>query len=143
MPPASLTRRRVRPARLAHLLGPPAPRLVVVTAAVVVEMTGFVGVVVRSRGGADLLLESGESDAVDADVAVHADVALERLAVPLEYEIRNPRVGTEVARVASLEAGMLCGEPLGLLPDAHLQDTGEEEVGEDGDAPDAEPPATL
>src|SRR5215212_4770935 len=138
MPPASLSRRRVRPAWLAHSLGPPAPRLVV---AVVVGMTGLVGVVVGGRGGANLLLEAGESDAVDADVAVHADVALKRLAVALEYEIRDPRVGTEVASVADLEAGVLSGEPLGLFPDAPLQDAGEEEVGEDGDAPDAEPPA--
>ena len=80
---------------------------------------------------------------MDADVAVHADVALEGLAVALHDQGRHPRVGPEVARVAHLHFGVVFGEIPALFPDALFEDAGEEEVGEDGDAPGAEPPATL
>jgi hypothetical protein len=42
-----------------------------------VVVAWLIGVVVRGCGSADLLLEAGEGDTVDADIAVHADVALE------------------------------------------------------------------
>src|SRR5918998_3158211 len=110
---------------------------------VAVVVSRLVRVVVRGRGGAYLLLEAGQRDAVDADVAVHPDVALEGLAVTLQHQVRHPRVGPEVAGVAHLDPGVLCRETPALLADALFEDAGEEEVGEDGDAPEAEPPAPV
>ena len=108
-------------------------RAVIVAVVVAVVVAGLVGVVVGGGGGADLLLEAREGDAVDADVAVHPDVAAIGLAVALEDEVGDACVRPEVARVADLHAGILLRELLALLPDALLEDAGEQEVGEDGD----------
>ena len=59
------------PGELPHLVFE-GHRSVVMVAVVVARL---VGVVVGRGGGADLLLEAGEGDPVDADVAVHPDVA--------------------------------------------------------------------
>ena len=95
-------RRRARSPRRAPVRGLRAPRLVVMVA-----VAGLVGVVVGRGGGADLLLEAGQGDAVDANVAVHADVALEGLrgSAP-DQKVSHPRVGPEVSGVAHLDIGV-------------------------------------
>src|SRR3712207_6696663 len=100
-------------------------------------MTGFIRVVVGSGGSADLLLEARQGYPVDAEIAVHSDVARIGLAVALQDEIRHPRVRSEVAGMAHLDTGVLRGKPLALVPYAFLEHAGEQEVGEDYDAPGA------
>src|ERR671932_503912 len=105
--------------------------MVAITVSVVVPR--LVGVVVGGCGGTDLLLEPGEGDPVDADIAVHPDVTLDGLLVPLEEEIRDELVRAEVARVRDLDSFFTGREACALLADALLENPGEEEVGEDGD----------
>ncbi len=76
-------------------------------------------------------------------VAVHADVAVERLAVALQDQLGQPAVGSELRTRAHLDVGV-AGGPLGRLRrDAVDQHPGEEEVGHDRDPGRAEPPAPV
>lgn len=59
--------------------------VVVVTVCVAVCVVG--GVVVRALRLADAVAEPGDRDAVDAGVAVHPDVASDRLVVALEDKV--------------------------------------------------------
>ena len=59
----------------------------------VLVVPGLVGVVVGRCRGADLLLEAGQGDAVDANVAVHADVSSQGLRITLDHKVSQPRSG--------------------------------------------------
>ena len=48
---------------------------------------GVVGVVVRALRPADLVGEARQGDPVGAGVAVHPDVAAQRLVVPLQHQV--------------------------------------------------------
>src|SRR5215204_2528594 len=115
-------------------------RLVMVTVLVV---TAFVRVVVGRRLGADLLLEAREGDAVDAHVAVHADVPGQSLCGTLDHKVSYSSGWPEVSCVAHLDAGVRQGECFALPADTLLEDAGKQEVGEDHDVPGAEFEAAI
>ena len=96
---------------------------------VTVIVVRFVGMVVGCCGSTDLLLEAGEGDPVDADVAVHPDITINRLPVALHDEVRDPTVRTEVAPIGDGDPGISLGELLTLPPNALLQNARKEEVG--------------
>ena len=77
------------------------------------RVPGLVWVVVGRCRGADLGLEAGQGDAVDAHVAVHADVSSHGLRITLDHKVSEPRVRPEVPCVVHLDVGirlqrMLC-----------------------------------
>src|SRR5215210_9328378 len=105
---------------------------------VAMVMARFVGVIMGCSGGADLLFEAGEGDPVDADVAVHPDVPAYGLVVTLHKQVHDLFVRPEVAGVGDGDPGICGGKLLASMPDSFLENAGEEEVGEDGDAPGAQ-----
>src|SRR5215218_2540897 len=124
----------------ALLLDHRGPRLVMVAVHVVPRLVRMV--VGRGRR-ADLILEAGQGNAVDANVAVHADVAIHSFCVTLDHKVSYPLVRSEVPCVAQLDAGVRRCEHLALFADALLEYAGKEEVGEDDDALRTEPEAAI
>src|SRR5215217_7972008 len=112
---------------------------------VVVQMVvpRLVGMVVGCCRGADLLLKTGQGDAVDAHVAVHADVSFHSLCITLDHKVSYSLVRPEVPCVAHLDAGIRHPECFALPADTLLENAGKEEVGEDDYAFRAEPAAAL
>ena len=104
---------------------------------------GLVGVVVGRRRGADLLLEARQGDAVDAHVAVHADIPSQGLCITLDHKVSYPRVRSEVSRIAHLDARVRIRECSALQADTLFEDAGKQEVGEDYNALRAEPEAAI
>ena len=94
----------------------------------------FVRMVVGRRGGANLLLETRQRDAVDTHVAIHADVPRHGLVITLDHKVSDALVRSEVSGVADLDVGVCGGELFTLVADAFFENAGEEEVGEDYDA---------
>ena len=78
----------------------------------------LVGVVVGRCGGADLLLEARQGDAVDAHVAVHADVPFDRLGITFDQKVSHTSVRSEVPGVAYFYFGVGFRERLALPADA-------------------------
>src|SRR5215207_10531968 len=106
-------------------------------------MSRLVRVVVWRCGGTDLLLEARQGDAVDAHVAVHADVSFLSLCVTFDQKVSNPPIRPEVPGVAHLDAWVQRGERLALLADSLLEDACKQKIGENDDALRAEPAAAL
>ncbi len=75
---------------------------------------------------------------MDADVAVHPYVSAYGLMVTLHEQVHYLFVRPEVAGVGDGDPGVFGGELLAPMSDAFFEDAGEEEVGEDGDPPDAQ-----
>src|SRR5690242_3263756 len=99
-PPTTTARRpaRSRPARYGSGMR--------VSVSVSVSVRRVLGVVVRGLRSAELVFEAGEEHPVGAGVAVHPDVACERLVVPLDDEVRE-RIGVpEVARDHDVHVGV-------------------------------------
>src|SRR5262249_43987917 len=113
----------------------------------VVGMTMVVSVAVRVRvqwrRPPNLLLVPGERDPVDAAVAVHARLTLDRLVMPLEHQPGESGVGTEVCAVPDGDIRVLGGPYVGLRVDAVDQDPREQEVRHDRDRRRAEAAATF
>ncbi len=105
---------------------------------VAVGVARLVGVVMGRSGSADLLLEPGEGDPVYADVAVHPNVPAYGLLVTLHKQVHDLCVRPEVAGVGDSDLGVCSGELLASTSDTFLEDAGEEEVREDGDASGAQ-----
>ena len=82
----------------------------------VVTMT--VRVRVQRRRLPDLLLVPGDRDPVDAAVAIHAGLALDRLPVALEHELCEAGIGAEVRAVADVHVRMVGRPRVGLVVDA-------------------------
>src|SRR5579875_3947182 len=87
-----------------------------------------VRVVVRVLRRADAVLEAGHGPKVHAGVAVHPDVAGERLAVPLGHQPGDLVAVAEHAGAADVQAGMAGRVPGRLLGDPVREDPGEQEV---------------
>ena len=100
---------------------------------VVVLMSGLVGVVVGRCRGTDLLLEARQGDAVDAHVAVHADVSSQGLCITLDHKVSQTWIRPEVPCVVHLDAGIRLSKCSALPADTFFEDAGKEEVGEDHD----------
>src|SRR5947207_6948915 len=91
----------------------------------------------------DLLLVPGDRDPVDAAVAIHAGLALDRLLVALEHQLGEAGIGAEVRAVTDRDVRMAGGPRVGLVVDAVHEDAGEQEVGHDGDGRRAEATASF
>ena len=103
----------------------------------------LVGVVVGRCGGANLVLEARQGDAVDAHVAVHADVPSNSFSITFDQKVSHTRVRPEVSGVAHLDIAVCLANASALLADALFEDAGKEEVGEDHDALRAEFAAAI
>ena len=91
----------------------------------------------------DLVLVGGQAHAVGAEVAVHAHVAEHGLAVALEHEPREARVGAEVGGGADVDLGVLGRPVLRLAVDAGHEHAGEEQQRGDDDRAGSQQAAAL
>jgi hypothetical protein len=102
-----------------------------------------VGMVVGTLRRSDALLEARHRDAVHAGVAVHPDVAGDRLEVALDDEGGELVAVAQDTRDPDVDVGVLGGVRRGLRDDAVGQDTREEEVRRHDDPPGSEQPCPL
>ena len=95
-------------------------------------------VVVAHLGRAEIALVADDLLAVLAELAVHAVVALGNLGDPREEGVHHQRMVVEIGGLAEGDLGVGAGGLVHRVVDAPHQHAGEEEVGEDHDAPEAE-----
>src|SRR5581483_12216693 len=104
------------------------------SSSVITSFSVLVGVLTHGDGSAHARLVAGQWGAVDAAVAVHAGFAGAGLAVALEHEPGQAGVGPQLGAGENLDLGVVGRPPAGLPVDAVDEHTGEQEVGDDGDA---------
>ncbi len=92
---------------------------------------------------ADLVLVARQPHAVRAQVAVHAHVAVQRLAVALDHEPGEPPVRADVRGGENLQPRMVRRVLVRLRVDARHEDAGEQEERHDRDPFRAEAPAAF
>src|SRR5204862_5601294 len=80
-------------------------------------MAVTVRVRVQRRRPPDLLLVPGDRDPVDAAVAIHAGLALDRFLMALQHQLGEAGIGAEVRAVTDQNARMLGGPHVGLVMD--------------------------
>jgi hypothetical protein len=95
------------------------------------------------QGRPQLLLEPREPDAVDAEVAVHPDVTGDGLAMALDDERRQPRVGAQVVAHHDDDVRVGLRPAPGPFDDPVHEHAGEEEQRHHGDAGGPEPAALV
>jgi hypothetical protein len=103
-----------------------------------VRVRRVVRVVVRGLGGADLVLEAGQGDAVRAGVAVHPQVTAVDLGPPLEDDTRQRVTRADQVGGADVDVRVLGGPRPGLRADPVGQHPGEQEPGQHDDPPEAQ-----
>src|SRR5688572_5791191 len=88
---------------------------------------------------ADLSLESQHLRPVFAELAVHAVVAVENAAYPLDEGVEHQRMIAEIGRLDDFDLGMTLRDGASRRVDPFHEHPCEEEVGEHDDAAEPEP----
>src|SRR5262245_7502109 len=88
----------------------------------------------RARGE----LMADDLRAVLAEAAIHRRLAIDNLGDAIDQAIEHQRMVAEIGRFEDLDLGMIGGDPVTGGINALHQHAGEEEIGEDDDALEAE-----